>query len=111
MQEKERLYIPKGAKEKSYYFDGFGKEQLLFILPFLGVLMIFVILTHLILKNQLYTIISFLSGTSFLVIFSMEDENNQSVFNTISNIFLFHQSKKDYEYVMLDDFKSQRQRG
>ena len=96
------LYIPKGARDKTYFFEGFGREELKEILIplILGLAFSFLLL---IVQNVFSGTIFAISYLFALILFVSKSQDGLSIVDFLSYVFMFRKSKKNFDYVYLQE--------
>lgn len=97
-----QLYIPKGARDKTYFFEGFGMDELREILIplILGLGFGFLLL---IFSNVFSAAIFVISYVFALVLFVSKTQDGLSIIDFLSYVFMFRSSKKNFDYVYLQE--------
>lgn len=103
--KKNQFYIPKGASEKVFWFKGFSKDEFLIIMPFIIVLLVMCVAFNMMFQKLFYTMLLFSIGIIGLVIFISKDDTNISVIDMITYMILFQYSKKEYPFIMLNEYE------
>ncbi len=104
-EEKYKLYIPIGLKERYELWDGFGKEEaikaLIFIV-FSGIIDIFIFL---ITRKTIFCSVWFLVSIGGSAMMLTKDTTNLSVVDQIQNMIRFSKSQKYYPYKAFNEWK------
>lgn len=97
-----QLYIPKGARDKTYFFEGFGMDELREILIplILGLGFGFLLL---IFSNVFSAAIFVISYVFALILFVSKTQDGLSITDFLSYVFMFRNSKKNFNYVYLQE--------
>lgn len=97
-----QLYIPKGARDKTYFFEGFGMDELREVLIPLILGLGFGLLL-LIFSNVFSAAIFVISYVFALILFVSKTQDGLSMIDFLSYAFMFRSSKKNFDYVYLQE--------
>lgn len=101
--EKEKLYIPKGAADRTYWFKGFGyiefKEAGILIILGLFISALIYIFGG----GTFFVGVFIVVHISSIVLFYSKNDSFLSVSDFVKFIISFYKLKKFYPYVYLDD--------
>lgn len=104
MEEKDRLYIPIGLKERYELWDGFGKAEAIKALIFIIFSGIFDIFIFLVTRKSIFCSVWFLVSIGGSIMMLTKDVTNLSVVDQIQNIIRFSKSQKYYLYRAFDEW-------
>ena len=103
--EREILYIPLGLKERNELWDGFGKDEAIKALIFIGIIGILDIVIFLQTRNIVFCVVAILIAVFGSIMMLTKDTTNLSAVDQISNMIRFSKSQKYYPYKALDEWR------
>lgn len=105
IEEKKKLYIPMGIKEKNEFWEGFGgkeaKNAILIILIALAIDVIY----YLLFRNILTFMIFIMTAIGSSIMVTTKGMTNLSVIDQINNMRKFMLSQKFYKYKKLEEWR------
>lgn len=106
MKENEGgLYIPQGIKTRREYFDGFGKEELIYMIVSVLISAVVAYLYYQIFRNIFWAMLIVMIVPTVVVFLSIKTETNMSVFDEIKLLLEYQKSQKYYPYVALNEWE------
>ncbi|BCN29528.1 hypothetical protein [Anaeromicropila herbilytica] len=97
--EKDSLYFPQGIKREREYFEGYGKNELVYTIIATICAGIVAFIVFQITKSQIKAIFLFLAVPTTAVLFVVRNDCNVSVVSQIRFMIRFAQSQKKYPYI------------
>lgn len=104
MNDNDLLYIPMGLKEKTEYWNGFGKEEAIKALIFVAFAGTIDLIIYLCTKNIPFCVVFLLSSIGGSIMMLTKDTTNLSVVDQVQNMIRFARSQKRYPYKALDEW-------
>ncbi len=105
MEERDKLYIPIGLKEKYEIWDGFGKEEAIKAFIFIAFSSIIDIFIFVITRKTIFCSVWFLVSVGGSVMMLTKDTTNLSVVDQIQNMIRFSKSQRYYPYKAFDEWR------
>lgn len=102
---KENLYIPQGLKKRREYFDGFGKQELIYMIFSVIAAGVVAYASYLLFRNLFVSMLLVLCIPTTVVVFTIKTECNISVMDQIILMIRFQKSQKYYPYIALNEWE------
>lgn len=106
MKEKEAgLYIPQGIKTRREYFDGFGKEELMYLIVSVLISALAAYVSYSFFHNLFGSMLIVMIVPTMVVFLSIKTETNMSVFDEMKLLLEYQKSQKHYPYIALNEWE------
>lgn len=104
--KEDGLYMPQNVKTRREYFEGFGTQELIYLIIAVAVSAVMAYIAHKYLALSLLKAMTVVLCVPTLVVFlTVKTETNISVWEQIKLLIKFQKSQKQYPYIALDEWE------